>query len=108
MSQLPTFVVGRGEQADYRVDDQYASPRHAVIRALGHGAFTIEDGGSTNGLWLCVNGMTPGVRVYAPMPLHAGDAVVVGRTRIEAQGLLYAFAVRVAEAIARELGIDHG
>lgn len=92
--RLPIFTVGRGEHDDYRVDDQYASARHAVIRALGHGAFTIEDGGSTNGLWLSRGG--PRVRVYAPVPLHAGDVVTVGRTLIEAQGLLYAFAVKVA------------
>jgi pSer/pThr/pTyr-binding forkhead associated (FHA) protein len=98
MAELPKFIIGRGEQADYRVDDEYASPRHAVIRALGRGAFTIEDGGSTNGLWLCRNGVTPWVQVDAPVPLHADDIVTVGRTRITAEGLLYAFAVKVAGA----------
>lgn len=97
MSKLPTFTVGRGENDDYRVADAYASARHAIIHALGRGAFTIEDGGSTNGLWLSRGGSTPWVRVYAPVPLHAGDVVTVGRTRIPAEGLLYSFAVRVAE-----------
>lgn len=95
MSDLPIFVVGRGDQADYRVADKYASPRHAVIRALGRGQFTIEDGGSTNGLWLSRGGQR--TRVYAPEPLLAGDLITVGRTLLDAEGLLYAFAVKIAE-----------
>ena len=93
MADLPHFVIGRGEHADYRVDDEYASPRHAIIRALGYGAFTIEDGGSTNGLW--ITRRIAKFRVYAPTSLHVGDVVTIGRTLIEAQGLLYAFAIKV-------------
>lgn len=100
---LPSFVIGRSEQADYQVDDEYASPRHAVIRPLGRGLFTIEDAGSTNGVWLLVSA-AGFQRVCAPTPLPATAIVRIGRTEIAADGLLYAFAAKVAKAA----GVQHG
>lgn len=92
MAELPKFVIGRGEQADYRVNDEYASSEHAIIRALGRGRFTIEDCGTTNGTWL------NGERVWGPVELLPADVVRVGRTAIGADGLLLAFAIKVGEA----------
>ena len=63
-------VLGRGE-VEIRLEDQFASNRHARIVREG-GAIVLEDLGSTNGTWL--NDELLG----GPMPLHSGDRVRIG------------------------------
>jgi pSer/pThr/pTyr-binding forkhead associated (FHA) protein len=83
------FTVGRSPDDDYRVDDQFASTRNAIIRARGFGFFTIEDGESTNGTWL------NGQRVWEPVELRYDDVVRVGRTVVTANRLLRLFAEKI-------------
>lgn len=64
-------ILGRGDQAEIRLEDPFASSRHAKISRQGH-IFVIEDLGSTNGTYL--NDELLG----GPQPLHPGDRVRIG------------------------------
>lgn len=64
-------LLGRGDQADIRLDDAFASGRHA--RLVPHGeVMVLEDLGSTNGTYL------NGEPVRGPQPLHDGDRIRIG------------------------------
>jgi DNA-binding winged helix-turn-helix (wHTH) protein len=65
--------VGRGREADVRVDAPGVSRRHARVVVDG-GRFTIEDLGSKNGTFLA------GRRLKEPAPLSDGDELRLGRT----------------------------
>jgi pSer/pThr/pTyr-binding forkhead associated (FHA) protein len=64
-------VMGRGEQAEIRLDDPFASSRHAKLTRQG-GIVVLEDLGSTNGTYLNEEILA------GPQPLHAGDRVRIG------------------------------
>jgi pSer/pThr/pTyr-binding forkhead associated (FHA) protein len=64
-------VLGRGDQAEIRLQDPFASSRHARIIRQG-GVMVLEDLGSTNGTYL--NEEVLG----GPTPLHTGDRVRIG------------------------------
>lgn len=68
-------VLGRGETADLRLDDEYASDRHALFTREG-GTVYLEDLGSTNGTTL------DGVDAVGRVEVTPGSTVVVGRTRV--------------------------
>lgn len=70
----PVTVVGRGSEADVRIDDPSVSRRHAELRLLEDGAI-LTDLGSTNGL------VQAGKRVDQ-VRLGDGDVVELGSTRI--------------------------
>jgi len=58
---------------DIRIEDTFASSRHALIAP--HGALrVIEDLGSTNGTFL------NGEPLRGPQPLHSGDQIRIGET----------------------------
>ena len=64
-------VMGRGEQAEIRLEDPFASSRHARLVRQG-GAVVLEDMGSTNGTYLNEELLS------GPQPLHPGDRVRIG------------------------------
>ena len=64
-------VMGRGDQAEIRLDDPFASSRHAQLIRQG-GIIVIEDLGSTNGTYLNEELLS------GPQPLHPGDRVRIG------------------------------
>jgi FHA domain len=64
-------VLGRGDQAEIRLDDPFASSRHARLLRQG-GIVVLEDLGSTNGTYLNEELLT------GPQPLHRGDRVRIG------------------------------
>ena len=64
-------VMGRGEQAEIRLEDPFASGRHAQLLRTG-GIVVLEDLGSTNGTYLNEELVT------GPQPLHRGDRVRIG------------------------------
>jgi len=64
-------VLGRGEQAEIRLDDPYASSRHAQL-VMQAGVVVLEDLGSTNGTYLNEELLS------GPQPLHVGDRVRIG------------------------------
>lgn len=63
-------TLGRGN-VEIRLDDPFASSRHARISREGH-VVVIEDLGSTNGTYLNDNPLT------GPQPLHDGDRIRIG------------------------------
>jgi pSer/pThr/pTyr-binding forkhead associated (FHA) protein len=64
-------VLGRGDQAEIRLDDPFASSQHARIYQQG-GIMVIEDMSSTNGTYLNEE------LLEGPRPLHSGDRVRIG------------------------------
>ena len=64
-------VLGRGDGAEIRLDDPYASARHAQL-VLQAGVVVLEDLGSTNGTYLNEE------LLQGPAPLHNGDRVRIG------------------------------
>jgi hypothetical protein len=64
-------VMGRGDQAEIRLEDPFASSRHAKLTRQGS-IVVIEDLGSTNGTYLNEEILA------GPQPLHAGDRVRIG------------------------------
>ena len=64
-------VLGRGEQAEIRLDDPYASSRHAQL-VIQAGVIVLEDLDSTNGTYLNEE------LLAGPVPLHSGDRVRIG------------------------------
>jgi hypothetical protein len=64
-------VLGRGDGSDIRLDDPFASSRHARLVFQG-GVVVLEDLGSTNGTYLNDE------LVQGPQPLHPGDRVRIG------------------------------
>jgi FHA domain len=63
-------TLGRGD-VEIRLDDPFASSRHARITRQGH-LVVIEDLGSTNGTYLNEEPLT------GPQPLHPGDHIRIG------------------------------
>jgi hypothetical protein len=64
-------LLGRGDAADIRLEDSFASSRHAQLSPHGE-VMVIEDLGSTNGTYL--NGQP----LTGPQPLHPGDRIRIG------------------------------
>ncbi len=65
------LVLGRGESAEIRLEDPFASSRHARVFEQGN-VVVIEDLGSTNGTYLNEEVL------QSPRPLHPGDRVRIG------------------------------
>ena len=64
-------ILGRGDQAEIRLDDPFASSRHAKLTRQGP-VVLLEALGSTNGTYLNEELVT------GPQPLHQGDRVRIG------------------------------
>jgi hypothetical protein len=65
------LVLGRGERAEIRLEDPFASARHARVFEQGN-IVVIEDLGSTNGTYLNEE------LLETPRPLHPGDRIRIG------------------------------
>ncbi|MHB8241137.1 MAG: FHA domain-containing protein [Solirubrobacteraceae bacterium] len=65
------IVLGRGEHAEIRLEDPFASARHALVYEQGN-IVVIEDLDSTNGTYLNEE------LLQSPRPLHLGDRVRIG------------------------------
>jgi len=64
-------LLGRGDGAGIRLEDAFASTRHARLVPQGD-VIVLEDLGSTNGTFL------NGEPLRGPQPLHAGDVIRIG------------------------------
>ena len=64
-------LLGRGETADIRLQDTFASSAHARLVPQGE-VIVLEDLGSTNGTYL------NGEPLRGPQPLHVGDSIRIG------------------------------
>jgi pSer/pThr/pTyr-binding forkhead associated (FHA) protein len=67
------IVLGRGERAEIRLEDPFASSRHAHVYEQGN-IVVIEDLDSTNGTYLNEE------LLQTPRPLHPGDRVRIGES----------------------------
>ncbi len=70
------LLIGRGPDAHIRLDDDYASTRHARIAAADDQWF-VEDLGSTNGTYVGT------IRITQPTTLTVGTQVRIGKTILE-------------------------
>lgn len=64
-------MLGRGDLAEIRLEDPFASSKHARIFEQG-GILAVEDLGSTNGTYLNEE------LLESPRPLHPGDRLRIG------------------------------
>jgi hypothetical protein len=64
-------LLGRGDNADIRLEDTFASSQHARLVPQGE-VMVLEDLGSTNGTYL------NGEPLRGPQPLHVGDSIRIG------------------------------
>jgi FHA domain-containing protein len=64
-------LLGRGDSADIRLEDTFASTSHARLIPQGE-VMVLEDLGSTNGTYL------NGEPLRGPQPLHVGDSIRIG------------------------------
>jgi pSer/pThr/pTyr-binding forkhead associated (FHA) protein len=64
-------VLGRGDRAEIRLEDPFASSRHARVYRQGN-ILVVEDLHSTNGTYLNEE------LLETPRPLHSGDRVRIG------------------------------
>jgi pSer/pThr/pTyr-binding forkhead associated (FHA) protein len=70
------LLIGRGNDAAIRLDDDYVSTRHARIANSGEQWF-VEDLGSTNGTYVGTS------RITQPTALQLGTQVRIGKTILE-------------------------
>lgn len=70
------LLIGRGNDAAIRLDDDYVSTRHARIASSGDQWF-VEDLGSTNGTYVGAS------RISQPTALQLGTRVRIGKTVLE-------------------------
>jgi hypothetical protein len=75
LDQAP-LLIGRGNDAAIRLDDDYVSTRHARIAASGEQWF-VEDLGSTNGTYVGT------ARITQPTTITLGTQVRIGKTILE-------------------------
>ena len=75
LAQAP-ILIGRGNDAAIRLDDDYVSTRHARIASSGDQWF-VEDLGSTNGTYI------GSARITQPTTLTLGTQVRIGKTILE-------------------------
>jgi hypothetical protein len=68
------LVLGRGDHAEIRLEDPFASSRHARIYEQA-GTLVLEDLGSTNGTYL-----NEELVDTTPRPLHPGDYLRIGES----------------------------
>ncbi|XXF80226.1 GGDEF domain-containing protein [Myxococcaceae bacterium GXIMD 01537] len=68
-------VLGRSAEAQFQVEDDGISRKHAKVVSLGDGRFQLVDLGSTNGTYL------NGLKVSAA-PLYDGDKIQIGSNTV--------------------------
>eukprot|EP01037_Dinobryon_pediforme_P013632 gene13632-13747_t len=68
------LVIGRGEEADLRINNPFVSRKHCTIAGNG-AAWQIADHSSTGT-------MLNGQRLQGPQPLHHGDVIALGDIQI--------------------------
>ena len=73
------ITIGRAENSDLVIDDEFASTNHARLVKVNDG-WMVQDLGSTNGTYL------DGKKISAPVALKLGAEVRIGKTAFELRG----------------------
>ena len=73
------ITIGRAENSDLVIDDEFASTNHARLVRVGN-EWNLQDLGSTNGTFI------DGVRVTTPVAFRVGSEVRIGKTAFELRG----------------------
>ena len=68
-------TIGRGAEADVRIEDRFASGIHCRVHSRGN-AYFVEDLDSTNGTYL------NGADLHGEAPLHDMDEIRIGDTEL--------------------------
>lgn len=71
-----TLTIGRAIESTVRLYEDTAVSRHHCVARIKDGRLIVEDSGSMNGTW--VNGSS----IDGPTPLHDGDLIQVGGTKL--------------------------
>lgn len=79
LSQQSEIIIGRAQNCDFVLSDDYASSRHARLLKRGNEWF-IEDLDSRNGTY------TGGYRIDQPERVGVGSDIKIGRTTIRLNG----------------------
>ena len=74
----PRISIGRASDCDIRLDDEFASSRHAAIQH-SNGALSVEDLGSKNGTF--VNDLP----IRSRTDLKSGDEIHIGQTIVRVE-----------------------
>lgn len=69
------FVIGRGEKADFSLDEEKASREHLCVTPVAGGAI-VRDLNSTNGTWL-PDRRVEQARIYPGESVRVGDSVIL-------------------------------
>lgn len=75
ISRLQELTLGRSQNADFVVNDDFASGRHARLFRRGADWF-LEDLASRNGTFLA------GMRIEQPEPVRLGSDIKIGQTTL--------------------------
>jgi hypothetical protein len=73
------ITIGRAENSDLVIDDEFASTNHARLVKVSDG-WMVQDLGSTNGTYL------DGKKISSPVELKLGAEVRIGKTAFELRG----------------------
>jgi pSer/pThr/pTyr-binding forkhead associated (FHA) protein len=82
---IASFLIGRGDDCDVRVQDEYANKHHARVHVLFDGSAYVEDLGATNPIYV-VRG-TQRWKVRMNSAISPGDVLLIGRTPITWNGV---------------------
>ena len=91
MSGFSTYRIGRGTDADIRIDDTTVSRIHAELVVTAKGSYYLTDCASRNGSYVARNGEWIRIRQEYISP---EDAILLGRHQTTALGLLQKLGAR--------------
>ena len=92
MSDFSAYRIGRGTDVDIRIDDATVSRVHAELVVTAKGSYYLTDCVSRNGSYVARNGEWIRIRQEFISP---ADAILLGRYRTTALGLLQKLGARV-------------
>jgi diguanylate cyclase (GGDEF)-like protein len=99
VSDRPETVIGRGKDADVRIDDAGASRAHARVVTTEDGRIFVEDMGSTNGTYV------DGKRVDRA-ELRSGDRIHVGPNVVVSFSIVDSQVERVSQQLYESSVLD--
>lgn len=75
------LIIGRAEDCQIRLDNDYVSPHHCAVMQDAQGRTFVADLGSTNGTSVQF-GEGPRIKVVGPTPIRPGCTIWVSRVPV--------------------------